>query len=327
MEIIRQLLAELKEGIEHLKNDTFVEVRCEAHCPELKDVRTLGLRFQMNTEGQWQLWCFAYFNKTEKIHEGQLASSVKVFDTLEKACAWCTIPSSISEAEETAASVVKDYHDRMWDVENDMLDNSPITCYEVWYWEFSPFDEACIIWSFSTYEEASQAVFNQLKTYDTLPNRLVREFGSFFIYALSPKDQLARQKSVERYNAEIDMKCQLLRETEGEVVPVLVSLFDKAFAWVFNTRKGSYEKFHINDPKFESEIIIEENPEGYHVTANYKLKEDYYFKAERCFLFRSNLGIWLKDTKKMIMESLVEDLCREEEWGKRRIGEPSPYAP
>lgn len=274
------------------------------------EIRSLGLRLQKNAVNEWQLWCYIYFNKTETIYEGQLSNDIRVFKTLNEIKTWCSRPSSVEEVKNRFYAIFTDYHEYTWKILSSMKNDDPVDCYEVWYMDFSPFDE--YPWlrceSFNSYEEAHEFVFDELKKWETnYGSDKISSFAYYFIYALSKKDKRCRALSVKRFSDDIKRQLCEVRQSEYSLKPVISDLCEQVLDNIEGDAHNN-ESFNVSSPLFCSEICIAHNSGAYEVKVSLKISDIPRFSSNYRFDDLFEVEDWLKKSRKTLASTLIENI-------------------
>ena len=320
---IEFLLCELYSNLDKQNDNTPVSVDVLNVDHALADIQRIGLRLQMNEDNQWQLWCIVYFNKTDKIHEGQLCSGLRVFKTKVEVGLWCESESSSRKISEAVNQINEVYHRDMWDIEGSKPYNGPTTRYEVWYEDSSPWEEPWrLCETCDTYEEASQFVFDELSKWSTTEDGGIFEFASYFIYALSDVDVLLRIESIENYNARIE---QYYREVRKNTVSIRKTICDvclKALSKISKMRDGSRMDFTLSDSKFNVELKIHESSDEISASISFQLEGHNPYRVIIKRYRKSEIIDWLKECEIQWGQEIIDELCMEIEGLLREI----PYS-
>lgn len=276
------------------------------------EIRFWGLRLQKNSVDEWQLWCYIYFNKTETIYEGQLSNDIRIFKTLNEIKTWCSRPSSTEEVKNRFYAIYTDYHKYTWKILSSMANDNPVDCYEIWYMDFSPFDE--YPWlrceSFNSYEGAHEFVFDELKKWGTnYGSDKISSFAYYFIYALSKKDKKGRALSVKRFRDDIKRQLCEVRQCEDSLIPVISDLCEQALDNIEDFTHIN-ESFSVKNPLFCSEMCIALNSKAYEVEVSLKISDIPRFSSNYRFDNSAEVKAWLKKSRKTLASALLENITR-----------------
>lgn len=312
IEWINSLFDELCEAIHADRRLPVFDVHMQTGSGDshVSEIKLFGLRLQKNTVNEWQLWCYIYFNKTETIYEGQLSNDIRVFKNLNEIKTWCSRSSSAEEVKSRFYAVYTDYHECTWKIPSSMKNDDPVDCYEVWYMDFSPFDE--YPWlrceCFYSYEEAHEFVFDELKKWKTsYGSDKIFSFAYYFIYALSKKDKKGRALSVKRFRDDIKRQLCEVRQCEDSLRPVISDLCEQALDIIAEFTHDN-ESFSVKNPLFCSEICIVHNSKAYEVKVSLKISDIPRFSSIYRFDNSDEVKDWLKKSRKTLASTLIENI-------------------